>query len=669
MARRDHDQEVADEQATNNNYQRTLQRTAERNPEIAVPTNANWTGTALPKSTDIPAGPLVGRVGLNGIDEIIGADDFYIGPWKDTYGDIAVFSWAAPVAASFYETSSNGYTLDYPVIVRRAFSHNASGTSIIDFDDDWIDKQSTEHDPFEPQSKLAVPSPPPAAKPKAPAPESQTYRRDSSIEEPKSENQSSFSTTSPTAKNDATKRGNPPAVELRAEKALRAALSKPRSSSLPTLLATLQPDQYDFVTRTPTEPLVIQGHPGTGKTVIAAHRAAYLLHPDNGKSVPIKNILMVGPSKTYAEHVSGVLDDLVPSEVRRTIRVTGITQALGLLRRQPKTNLTGPLDGQFFEVSIELGDFAEAVAHELRMQGRLDDMTMDQAGQVIYESVRSNQIDGIMVTDDPDMSRNLKKLPSWSRAKTQKRLHPLVTQCLWAAAPDVSMGFDHVIIDEAQDVRPLEWRLLKEINRTQSWTILGDLNQRRSDWSYASWNDIVRDIEISDTPETFEPETFALGYRSTQQIMNYANKLLPKQERIADNVQTEGPKPLIVKSSASELCKKSIDAAVTLAKKHNAGTTAIITTAAQKFLTYMLKKSWVRDAHDKRKLTRDSLTIYLLTPENSRGLEFDGVVVVEPDSFPKNLGRYGSLYTSLTRANRELTVVYAQSLPDPLRRK
>lgn len=669
MNERDHDRDVADEQAANNNYQEAIRKLAERNPEIAVPASSKWTGTGLPKTSSVSAGPLVGRVGLAGKDDVVGADNFYIGPWKDTYGDAVVFSWAAPVAASFYESSNDGYTLDHPVIARRAFSHDEAGATIVDFDEDWTGDPSKHDDPFRPEKKLAVPAPP-STTPTRPAPPSPQV---TSLEPPthhQGKHQQPVAKPPPSAPDPIPRKPiKPTSTVIRAEKALRAALIKPRTSSLPTLLATLQPDQYDFVTRTPAQPLVIQGHPGTGKTVIAAHRAAYLLHPDNQNATVIKSILMVGPSRTYAQHVSGILDALVPQEVRPAIRVEGIAQALGLLRRQPNTTLTGPLDGQFFEVSIELGDFAEAVAHELRVKGRLDDMTMNQAGKVIYNAVRSNEIDGLVITDDPDMARNLKKLPSWDRATSVKRLHPLVTQCLWAAAPDLSINFDHIVIDEAQDIRPLEWRLLKEMNKSTSWTILGDLNQRRSDWSYASWNDIARDAEITEDPDQFEPETFSLGYRSTQQIMSYANKLLPRNERHADNIQDEGAKPTVIKASQKDLVRKSVEAAVELAKRYAQGTTAIITTTAQDFLTHMRKASWIRDARDARKLSKDSLSIYLLTPENSRGLEFDGVVVVEPELFPQNLGRYGALYTSLTRANRELTVVHALPLPDPLRKR
>ena len=59
--------------------------------------------------------------------------------------------------------------------------------------------------------------------------------------------------------------------------------------------------------------------------------------------------------------------------------------------------------------------------------------------------------------------------------------------------------------------------------------------------------------------------------------------------------------------------------------------------------------------------------IRLLSHDQARGLEFDGVVVVEPANFPSNEGRLGSLYTSLTRANKELVVVNHKALPSALR--
>ncbi len=62
------------------------------------------------------------------------------------------------------------------------------------------------------------------------------------------------------------------------------------------------------------------------------------------------------------------------------------------------------------------------------------------------------------------------------------------------------------------------------------------------------------------------------------------------------------------------------------------------------------------------------LGVRVLSADDARGLEFDAVVVVEPIDFPKNLGRRGLLYASLTRANRSLAVGHSRALPDELRR-
>ena len=82
----------------------------------------------------------------------------------------------------------------------------------------------------------------------------------------------------------------------------------------------------------------------------------------------------------------------------------------------------------------------------------------------------------------------------------------------------------------------------------------------------------------------------------------------------------------------------------------------------------LLSKGWRRGNHA-GDWEQDGRTLALRTPDTARGVEFDGVVVVEPGAFPENFaGRIGPLYTSLTRANRELAVVYHAALPNALRR-
>ena len=65
---------------------------------------------------------------------------------------------------------------------------------------------------------------------------------------------------------------------------------------------------------------------------------------------------------------------------------------------------------------------------------------------------------------------------------------------------------------------------------------------------------------------------------------------------------------------------------------------------------------------------KENASIRVLPPQRARGLEFDGVVVVEPADFPENFGRQGVLYTALTRANKYLTVLHNRALPKDLKK-
>ncbi len=80
------------------------------------------------------------------------------------------------------------------------------------------------------------------------------------------------------------------------------------------------------------------------------------------------------------------------------------------------------------------------------------------------------------------------------------------------------------------------------------------------------------------------------------------------------------------------------------------------------------KLGWRKLGREAFVWSKDGLQVRLYHPEKARGLEFDAVVVVEPGAFPENVGRAAQLYTSLTRANRELAVVWHGSLPDKLRK-
>jgi len=95
----------------------------------------------------------------------------------------------------------------------------------------------------------------------------------------------------------------------------------------------------------------------------------------------------------------------------------------------------------------------------------------------------------------------------------------------------------------------------------------------------------------------------------------------------------------------------------------------VIGVATEPITRALRSKGWASSTHESHQWEKEAQRVVVANPDEARGLEFDGVVVVEPADFPKNFGRNGPLYTALTRANRELAVVYSRSLPDGLRRR
>lgn len=654
MGSQDDGRSVVDEDAANTRYLEIMRRKVEQRISVAVSRSATWTGSGLPASTAPTIGSLVGRVGLDGSDKTVGGSNFYIGPWRALEEDLVVFSWAAPVAAAYYGFDDSGFELDSEVVCRRSLSLDDPGLRVVEVNDEWV-REPDGFDPFEARRKLVVPAPPdPAGGSENVA--SEVVRAVAKLKDPDTPD---MVPTTPLVK----------VQGVRGETAVRRALASPRKNSLPALLGTLQPEQYDFITRPADQSNIIQGHPGTGKTVIASHRAAFLTHPDRDTRDSRLRILLVGPTKLYAKHVRQVLDSLVLEKDQARCVVMGMGPLMVHLR-QFNSKIQGSIDGPPFQVSDDLGNLVDKAEYKLRgsrefesAQGKME------RTRLIYEAVRANCANGdyLACPDDEDSRNELRELLPWKSAITWMKYLPLITKCSVSHSPMKEFRFDHIIVDEAQDLRPLEWQLLTSRNRSDAWTVLGDMNQRRTDHSYTSWESLVKGTGIVSDLESFVPSTFVRGYRSTAKIMTFANHLLPRSQRKMENIQEEGQKPLILKSAISKLNKTVVDATLELVKKHQDGTVAIITPSVPKLKKYLLRDGWTQNSQEKRFWSKSGKTFSLLTPLLARGLEFDGVVVVEPKEFPTNLARLGSLYTSLTRANKELTIVHSKGLPDELR--
>ena len=667
------------EQAKSEEYLEKLEKKLRRNPQLDVDWNVIWIDGASHRQKVIGVlHPLIGRVGLDSEDEDLGRS-FYIGPRRFDQDGIRVISWAAPRARDiWFQPAPDASGIAAHVVVRRTFSlrHGA----ISDLDDEIVRGVATS--PFA-EPEISVPAPPggtsrrrtatraqaaPTEQAPKPLPEEPLEAPDAG---PPQALQAPSSATQPPPEppDDVLKRG------MRAPETVLKLLSAPRSDRLASVLSTLQPDQYRLVSWPHDEPLIVQGHPGTGKTIVATYRAAYLVNPalydDKGPLAGRRGlrILLVGPTDAYVEHVSEIIRRLYGVSL---IRLTHLEQLLGDTTKV-KGQWGGRIGGHYSDVDAKARGLAEQAARIARANSLIvEGQGSARANiKVIYDLIRSNGTTQKKISSDDAQVGWMEELPDFDMASRQRRYLPLMAQCRIAYMPIHDTDkYDHIIVDEAQDVSPVEWNVLDQyLVRNGQWTLVGDVNQRRSDTTYGSWQQIADHLGLGDGDSAFDVQTMRRGYRSTDPILRFADKLLPASHRGGQSIQTNGP-PVITAPvrTAGQLLPKVVELAAGFSAKYSEGTTAIITMDPGAVMQELGKLGWRKPGREGFVWSKDGLQVRLYHPEKARGLEFNAVVVVEPGAFPENVGRQAQLYTSLTRANRELALVWQGALPDKLRR-
>jgi len=665
----DHERDLIAERGVNEQYLRFLKDLVARKPElkVAAPRNNIWTGRG-PHASISPrvVHPIYGRVALDPPDEDL-TESFYIGTWHNDADGVVVVSWAAPKAQLFFSGRNSADELAGDVCGRRSFVHR-------DLDlEDFVDDIEADADPaavFDRRAAgpLSIPEAPTIARPqltRPPQPAGAAIQPTAvPVPEEASANGRAPESTDRRPASERTPGGQQP-QPLRAEAAVRTVLERPRTGHLVSVLATLQPDQYRLVTWPDDRLLVVQGQPGTGKTIIATHRAAFLTHREREGRPPLERTLIVGPTDQYRSHVVGALDDLgatgivvhsVPSLMRALVDITQ--------KQEPEQD-------RRLDTSWALGRVVDKAARDLLRARRFagqpkQDMKTLVNGLVADTKVHRSAIG--TTAERAELSAWLLALKSFDNAARHAHALPFLA-CAALATRNLrrSDTFDHIVVDEAQDVRPLEWRiLLRLLDDGASMSLFGDMNQRRSDWSIASWASLVGELDLLADTTDFEPELLTTGFRSTRQILRFANQLLPTEERVVHSIR-DGPEPRVEKVPAAESLGRTIEEADRLAKNHTPGIVAVISVSPREVSDKLRSLGW-SGGQLQHSWTRDGRTVIPLHPVLARGLEFDGVVVVEPGSFPQNLGREGLLYTSLTRATKELVVVHSKALPKGLRR-
>lgn len=672
------DAALAYERAVNQGYRQRLELMVERSPELANAVTASrssqWTGGAphTQLSRNVIA-PIVGRVALDDDDPDLGSGTFYIGSWHDdAQPPTVVVSWAAPVAQLFYK----GPTADDPrrslVRGRRTFVNRH--LDIDAFTDDL--EPGVPSDPFATATTgaLSIPKAPGVARPAArPRPSSdrpveerarRSFHRAPAPQahEPRTKPPESSSTepTTPLRADDGA--GVDPVHNLRAGDAVIAAVSAPRGAGLGSVLATLQPGQYDLVTHPHDQPLIIQGAPGTGKTIIATHRAAFLTNADPGAErppgLPLASVGLIGPTAAWRHHVASSVDQLSRPGA---VHLVDLPTYLGTLAGLTLANLSGD-DGPRVAWSWNVGRVADRAVALLRSARKGKVL---QVAEVVKAMVTGHADVLPALTIDDEVTAWLRSSGGWDHVRRSRAHLGLVAAVGQALGRGDGGRLDHLIVDEAQDIRPLEWKLIDARRRPGStMTLVGDLNQRRCDWSASSWQQIADDLELADGKVPVE--RLKVAYRSTKSILRFANPLLPATERVHVALR-DGRAPEVARTAAADITRRAATAAADQAGRHPDGRVAVIGMHPTPVSDHLRRSGWRVDPVDRDRLVKDGQSITAVPPEKARGLEFDAVIVIEPADFPQNLGRHGALFTSLTRATQHLVVVHSKPMPGGLR--
>lgn len=650
----DYELELENERVTERRYAEKLVA-----DEKAMPRPHSFTGTTVQKLPHAIVGRFVGRVALRNPDED-GARDFYIGERHTRVDGVEVYSWSAPIACSFYRRNHqhNAYRglgdLCADAVVIRSFRHE--GGKIAGFADDALAADAPS-DPFEKrQLRLPTASRRPLPRPIPAGTGSKSRPDQGKGVEPNGQ------TTNPLSqqRKPHVDQNGSTEPEVRAERLLRDQLHAPRTNALGPVLSTLQGEQYELITVPAMDSMVIEGKPGTGKTIIASHRAAYLVSdqtpPENALD---GKVLIVGPTPEYTRHIRDVIGRL--ADHRDRVLVLSMPELMRELIGA-KNDPRGATSNVWQDIDWKLGQFCgSAIARHKSAHGTVP------AVEVVYEYLRSNSVVGRPLTQEFDWMHYLRGLPPHKEALSLRAHWPLLAFIAWSAARPVRLtGIEHIIVDESQDVGGLEWFLLQSINEAHAWTILGDLNQRRSDHTYASWSQVLEVLAIDANTPVRELKR---GYRSTRPILEYANKLLPKAQRSNNAFQHGGMVPSVIRVSPNELRTTIIKEVDRLVGEYPTGTVAVISVNPDQVRRALRGAGWAALTNDRLRWQRQGAQVTVTEPDSARGLEFDAVIVLEPHDFPTNYGRQGPLYTALTRGNRELSVIHSKSLPDELRRK
>ncbi len=516
---------------------------------------------------------------------------------------------------------------------------------------------------------------------------------------------------------------------------LLAELGRARTGAMRDIVATIQSEQ-DAIIRAPLETcLVVQGGPGTGKTAVGLHRAAFLLY-EHRAFLGREGVLVVGPNPVFLRYISQVLPSLgetsatqttvdgllglrfrvVADDATNVAAIKGDARMVTVLEHACAGAIRIPDDGLSLRYRTRRLTFSTEEIRELVADARrrrapvstqrerfrralllraynrytggvaieLDER--DFTSEVLADASSRKAVDGLwksvnavglvrsLLTQrgalaraaegvlDPEEQAALLRPRAAGEAWTPYDL-PLLdeAEALVRGAP---RRFGHVVVDEAQDLAPMQLRMLARRSRHHSMTVLGDLAQATGPAASRSWTET---LEHLGRPANAREAELTMGYRLPGAFLELANRLLPiaaPDVAPSRSVRADGDPPDVHPCLPEQLVELVAGHAVVLAKEF--ATVALIAADA--------RVDELRRAVEDRGIVcaepgevAPDRPVVVVPARLAKGLEFDAVIVVEPAEIAAaEVHGARLLFVALTRAVQHLALAHAQELPLPL---
>jgi DNA helicase IV len=224
--------------------------------------------------------------------------------------------------------------------------------------------------------------------------------------------------------------------------------------------------------------------------------------------------------------------------------------------------------------------------------------------------------------------------------------------------------YGHIIVDEGQDLSPMQLRMLGRRSLSGSMTIVGDIGQATGMWAPASWDSVLEHLPGKKTPRV---EELSVGYRTPSEIMEVAARVLAVAApvlRVPRSVRTVGFGPTVVQgASGDSVGSVVVKALPELRRTVTHGTIGVI--AAEGDVEAIAIA--LRNAEVDFDFGDGSTGMSLIPVRTAKGLEFDGVLLAEPANIVAESGRgLRALYVALTRPTRALAIAHVEALPECL---